>query len=314
MTFRFNLFTAAAILSTLFHIAEASVFNDGTVQTQRTESVEGTSIFDEETRDFWEVAGYGNSIRRSNFRTPGFEGQQISYFESQLMITYNHFFDQCNAISFGGAFGSNGINWRESPAINKNTFNTGSVTLGGYSKQYQRWLWRANFTARFSLDERVPTYVLYTSALWGRYDLTCRFGTHVGYFFETGMRKDKVWPILGFDYEFSDCLKLYAVYPFEVSLHYDVCRPWAIEISSRFFRYRDRMGDAQPDPRGLIEYRNTGAEFRLVYDWFPAIKGNIHAGYTFGGDLRVTDRRDNNAIHYKFDPAPYFGGEFNLKF
>lgn len=312
MLFRNFLFVSAIAFTS---VIQASVLNDGAVQVQRLNAVEGTSIFEEaDTPCFFEFSGYGNAIGNSHFRTPGFAGQNISYYESQLLLTYNYFVNSRNAISIGAAYGNTGIDWRENPDFTRDTFQTASATLGGYSKQFNRWLWRANFTARFSLDERVPTYVLYTSALWGRYDLTCRFGTHVGYFFETGLRKDKVWPILGFDYEYSDCLRFYAVYPFEASVHYDFCWPWAIELSSRFFRYRDRVGPEEAVPRGLVEYRNTGAEFRLVYETAPAIKANIHIGYTFGGELRVSDRKDNNAVHYKFEGAPYVGGEFSVKF
>lgn len=303
-----------ALVLVLFLPVEASVFSDGTLQSQRAEAEDGDSIFDQEMRDFWELSSYGNAIGGSCFRTPGFSGQHISYYESQAMLSYNHFFNPRNAISLGAAYGNNGIDWRQAPDFTKDTFQTASFTLGGYSKEYERWLWRANFTARFSLNEKIPTYVLYTSALWGRYDLTHRFGTHVGYFFETGLRKDKVWPILGFDYEITDTLKLYAVYPFEASVRYDFCQPWAMELSSRFFRYRDRLGANEPNPQGLVEYNNTGAELRLVYDNFPMIKANIHLGYAFGGDLRVSNRKDKNPIYYKFDGATYLGGDFNLKF
>lgn len=269
---------------------------------------------DDPPPNHFEWSGFVNAIGKSGFRTPGLSGERIGYSELETLLTYNYFFDANTAIQFGAGYGHVKINWHNNPAFHQQNFDSISVTAGSYSR-VGCWTWRGNFTARFNTDAgQVPDYVLYTYALWGRYDLSSCYGAHFGFVGESGIRKDTLWPILGFDWVISPCLKIYAVYPFEANIHYDVCSPWAVEAAVVRFRYRDRLGSDEPLPRGTIEYRNGGAELRLVYDQGLFLTANVHVGCSYGGDLRVANRKDNDATHYKFRSAPYVGGEFSLKF
>jgi hypothetical protein len=264
---------------------------------------------------FYELSITANGIASSRFSTDAYRDDHISYHEDFTLLSYNYFFDANNAFSFGAGYGDVGINWKQNPDFHRRHFETASVNLGALSKTDCGWLWRASLSARFSLnDGQVPTYVQYTHAIWGRYDLTPCIGTHIGYAAETGLRKDTLWPIIGLDYKYSDCLRFYAVYPFEANVHFDFCDPWALELSTRRFRYRDRVSKREPVPRALLEYRNSGAELRLLYNYAPIAAANIHVGYAFGGELRIGNYKNIDATHYKFRAAPYAGAELNLRF
>ncbi len=263
---------------------------------------------------FWGIDGEYNWIRKSGFRTPGIPGK-IGYHEGITLLSYNWFMGSKTAMQLGVGYGNTGIHWKENPAFHEQNFQDVSATIGVTSSCFDNWLWRSNLVARFNASAtQVPTYVLYTGSMWGRYTLSRCFATHVGFIFETGLHKTKVWPIFGFDFKYNDCLKFYIVYPFEASINYAVCGPWSIEAATRQFRYRQRARKDEPLPRALFEYRNMGGELRLVYDLPPGVSANIHIGQTFEGDFVVADQNNHHSIHYKFKTAPYIGGELSLKF
>ncbi len=264
---------------------------------------------------FWQFSAAGDYIKQSHFRTGLLPGQKIGFYESEELLAFNHYLDRHNVVSLGLAYGNTGIQWAENPFFHHHSFEDFSVTAAWQNTSFQSWLWRAIFTARFSSSaRRVPDYVQYTQTLWGRYDLSSCYGVHCGYIAETGLSKDTVWPIIGFDYKYSDCIKFYAVYPIEASATYTFSKPWGVELAAKQFRYRQRMRVNEPLSKGLFEYRNFGTELRLVYEIKPLVSANVHIGQAWGGELRIANHKNQNQNHYKFRTAPYVGGEVTVRF
>ena len=264
---------------------------------------------------FWDWSSSADFIGTSRFSTEEVSSQDIGFRQVQSSLSYNRFLSCFEIVSIGAGYSNVGIHWDDNPRFEQSSFDNVFVTIGAQCTRYRGWLWQGNFTARFNTDVgSVSHHVLYTGALWGRYELVPCFGMHTGFFAETGLRKDKVWPILGFDKQLTKQIKLYAVYPFEASVTYDYCGPWSIAAATKFFRTRHRLSPDADLSNGLIEYRNIGTELRVMYELPPCISAQIHVGHAYGGDLIVADQRDNNSTHYKFRSAPYVGGELSFRF
>jgi len=284
------------------------------MQRQFEELVEGEDPRPQVT-SFWEWSSSGDYIGTSRFTTEEVSNQSMGFRQVQSTLSYNRFLNCFDAVSVGAGYSNVGIRWNDNPRFQQRSFDNVFLTIGAQSTRYRGWLWQGNFTARFNTDVgRISHHVLYTGALWGRYELVPCYGMHTGFFAETGLRKDKVWPILGFDKQITKQLKLYAVYPFEASATYDFCGPWSVAAATKFFRSRHRLAPGEELSNGLIEYRNIGSEFRVMYECPPCVSAQLHVGHTYGGELVVADHRDKNSTHYKFRAAPYVGGELSLKF
>src|SRR5207253_1827552 len=130
---------------------------------------------------------------------------------------------------------------------------------------------------------------------------------------ETGLRMDRVYPVLGVDWQISQKWKLSLVYPMNISLMYSYNPRWSIGPAARFFDSRFRVRHKDHSLKPLVRYTNVGSEFIVRYDT-DLMSANIHAGYTLGGTFRVADRRNRHAKHYYLDPSPYAGAEIDVKF
>lgn len=256
-------------------------------------------------------------IGKSKFDKHRFKHDKIGYSTAQAELGLIYYYNECNqeAANVELSYTATNIDWRENPFFKKEHFNQMNLTFGFLSKRLCNWLWKAQFQVTIDTDNFDFTdYGLYDGLLWGRYTYCEDVGLHIGIVALTGMKITHVYPIIGFDYEFFPKLKLHAVFPVDMSLVYKFDCNWSTAIAARLFDSRLRADKHSNLSKAVIEYTNAGLEWGLSYHQNHYLRANIHAGYAFGGLLKIADRHYNHRRRLNFDGAPYAGGEVTVRF
>jgi hypothetical protein len=205
------------------------------------------------------------------------------------------------------------LKWHENPWFDQDHFNIVSLSLTGFTKRADRWFWRTQLTANFDADQWSGKYTTYDILLWGRYTYRENIGIHFGFLAQTGLRMDRIYPIIGFDWQISRKWKLSAVFPVNIALLYSFSSHWSIGGAGRFFNSRFRASHKDHSLKPLVRYTNTGAEIIIKYEK-ENTSANIHAGSTLGGTFRVANSKNHHARDYDFDSSAYVGAEMDVKF
>lgn len=205
------------------------------------------------------------------------------------------------------------LKWHGNPWFDQDHFNIVSISLAGFTQRIESWFWRTQLTANFNADEWSSKYTSYDILLWGRYAYSKNIGIHFGFLAQTGLRMDRIYPVIGFDWQISRRWKLNAIFPVNISLLYSFSHHWSLGAAARFFNTRFRVGHNDHSLKPLVRYTNTGAELIIKYE-DNSMSANIHAGSTLGGTFRVANRKNKHARDYNFDPAAYMGAEIEVKF
>lgn len=205
------------------------------------------------------------------------------------------------------------IGWENNPWFDQDHFRTPSVAIGLFTKRIKDWFWRGQFSINFDTKKLSAQYMNYDIVFWGRYTLRENIGIHFGFYVQTGMRMDRIFPVFGVDWLISPKWKLNAVYPLNVSLEYYWNQSWSFAVGGRSFNSRYRVGPHECHAKSLIRYENTGGEFIVKYET-ATTTANIRAGYTLGGYFRYADKNNHHVKHYDFKPAPYAGAEIEVNF
>lgn len=241
---------------------------------------------------------------------------QFAIAEVELSAVFYH--NPCyeEGASVGISYCYNRIDWRRNHLFNQKDFNEACLTLSFSSKRLCSWLWQAQVSANFDNLKcwSFNDYMNYDMTLWGRYAHSKRLGIHIGFIALTGMKIDRVYPIIGVDYEFNQRWKLNLVFPVNLSVIYTFNKSWSASFGGRLFYERHRLDSNEVLSKGLIVYTTAGAELAINYspkEWFYA---NIHAGYDFGGRFKTANRNYKFKHNYDIDGAPYAGAELDFAF
>lgn len=261
------------------------------------------------------VSGSYLTVHKAHFRTPGLEEETLKYRQSDLAMAFTYPFNSYCGLIFGAGWIGTEVKMERNPEFDETLFNYINLSIGGFTKGFSDWTWALTLaayldTGHFSFID----YALYDGVLWGKYTLSKWIELDFGLIVEVGLHKEKVWPIIGFIYLPCDNWRVSVVYPIDISIEYDFWSYWTVGGSIRFLRNRHRVGQDEPNPQGIFEYRTTGAEIELIcapFDWF-SITG--FAGSTFNGDFKVTNRNNHQATHYKFKASGYAGVSAILSF
>jgi hypothetical protein len=218
-------------------------------------------------------------------------------------------------ITLGLGYSNTGFHLEKNPFFKCDNFNMISLTLGGYSGRVERWLFQGYVTINWQYDyQRFPDYSNYDLMLWSRYEYCPNIiNIHAGFLIETGMKIDRICPIIGFDWKFYDKWKLNAVFPVNLSVVYDFADNWSAALAGRLFNVRYRLSPDERLKEALLEYYNYGIELGCSYQK-EAFYANIHAGITLGGEFKISNREHKHKKHFDMDSAPYVGGEIAYKF
>ena len=213
------------------------------------------------------------------------------------------------ALSYTGTY----LKWHDNPWFQQDRFSTFSVTVSAFTKRLNQWFWRTQLSANFDTENWSSKYTSYDLLLWGRYTLFEDIGIHFGFMAETGLRLDRIYPILGFDWQISKRWKLNAVFPVNMALLYSFSSNWSAGISGRIFNSRFRVNHNEYALKPLVRYTNLGAEFIVKYET-GNVSANFHVGSTLWGKYRVADHCNNHARSYDLNPAGYAGLEVDMTF
>lgn len=255
------------------------------------------------------------SVSPAKFRTSEVEGEKISY--SQWETTF--FYIQPLSTSYGMIFGAGyigaDVNWKENPFFREKLFNYVSMTAGAYTNAFPDWDWNTLISVLIDTEEfSLTEYALYQWTLEGEYTFCDWMVFHGGFILEAGLSKEKIWPIVGFEFLPWDDWKINAIFPLNISVEYAVTPNFTAVAAVRFLRNRHRVKDSEIYPQAIFEYRSTGAEFELSYHPFTWLSVTGFAGSTFNGDFKITNRNNHDAQHFKFNGSFYAGGNLNLSF
>lgn len=242
---------------------------------------------------------------------------RFQYAEAFAELGFIFYYDPCNTegLSLTLDYSFVDFDWKTNPYFCQQYFHTATLALGGFSKRFNDWTWKAQ--AAVNVDAHTWNFNQYMTLdfiLWGRYQYCNNIGIHMGVLVETGMKIDRVYPIVGADWQATKAFKLSLVYPVDVAATYQFNTNWSVQAAGRFFSSRHRTSQHAFVPKSVFAYRSAGGEFAINYDtnsWFFA---NIHAGYTFAGTITLGDQHYKHKQHYDVDPAPYVGGELAFKF
>lgn len=205
------------------------------------------------------------------------------------------------------------LKWNDNPWFDQEHFNLVSFSLSGFTKRMDQWFWRAQLTANFDSEKWSCQYTSYDLLLWGRYTLCKQIGLHFGFLAQTGLKMDRVYPVIGLDWQITKKIQLSLVYPMNISLTYAISSKWSIGAAGRFWSPRFRVHHQDHSHKPLVRYSNVGAEFIIQYE-NESMNANVHVGSTLGGTLRVANVNNDHARHYHLDPSAYAGAAVNVKF
>lgn len=269
----------------------------------------------EEFPSFFEIKGNIDVTGQGKIKSFPYEGEKLRFSEWQSNAYYTFPCFYRTALSIGGGYSDTAVIWRQNPFFRETHYNNLITSINLFSEAICDWTWQGGFSIAVDTDAwNWADYALYTTTIWGRYDYCDYLGLHIGFVEQSGIEKDRIFPIIGFDYQLFDCWKLNLVYPVNMSLVYTINDAWSVAFAGRVFNSRHRVGKDEPLSRGIFEYRNTGAEFGVSYTPGDFASANIHVGSALGGDLKVSNRHDHHSVHVKINSVIYAGGAIQFRF
>lgn len=261
------------------------------------------------------VSGQYISVDKTKFCRPSLKYSNLLYRELDVSISYMHPFNSICGLIFGSGLVRTEVDMKDNPYFSETIFNYLNFSAGIFTKSFTDWTWTLSLAAFLDLEElSLSDYALYQGVLWGKYLASPCLELDFGLITEIGLKKDKVWPIVGFIYSPSDKWKFNVVYPINIALEYEFSPYWKLSGSVRFLRNRHRVQKEEALSQGIFEYRTTGGEVDIIFSPFSVLLMKGFFGHTFKGDLEVTDFRDENSNHLKFRGSYYYGASAVLSF
>lgn len=295
----------------------SAIHGDDRVDVTRQDVGSETMVRPPEDNKAYRFAGRADWIGRTKIDKRGFCKDHVEFYQVQAQGEGIFYYNQkCKeGLSLGLGYSNVGFRWKQNPYFHKDNFNLVSFTLSGFSERVSNWLWNAYVTVNLQPEySNFSDYSSYDLMLWGRYEyIADTLHIHSGFFSQTGMKVDRIWPIIGFDWTFRENWKLNAVFPVNISIEYTYSENWTVAIGGRMFNLRYRVGKNEPVKEAIFEYYNYGAELGANYVNGSFI-ANAHVGATFGGQFKISNRQHRRKRHFDMEPAPYLGGEVAFKF
>lgn len=245
-----------------------------------------------------------------------FKNDKIRYAQGNITGSVIPYYDEAHKEGMLIGLGYTNVHmvWNHNPYFDQHTFQTVNVTLGGFSKRVCDWDWKGIAVANINTAYLNCDYVNYDLTLWGRYSYTETIGLHCGFIAKTGMKMDRVYPIIGIDWTINQNWTLDLVFPIDMTLSYHLTKDWSLAVATRFFDYRNRVNKNETLSMAVFRYQSTAAEFAVEYDNDDNITGSLHGGMILGGHVRVATRQNQHPRRLKFKTAPYGGAAIAVRF
>lgn len=276
----------------------------------------------EEKQGPFTVQIQGDWIGKSKVNKTGYHGN-ILYAHAEADLTAVVWYNECckEGVAIGLDYCFTRLKWNDNPFFTRENYPALQLAATYFTERVPSWRWIAHFAFNIDADKwNFNDYAWYDLLLWGRYEYCEDFGLNVGIYAETGLKLDRVLPVLGIDWKINDCWMLNAVFPTNMSLVYTYNETWTFDLAVRIFSDRRRAGNGVPEggtpgyTKAAWRYSNSGLELGANYNLCQWLKANIHAGYTLGGNLKVANRHSHDSHRIKFDSAPYAGASLSVNF
>jgi hypothetical protein len=249
-----------------------------------------------------------NQIAQARFKNPTHRHRAIRFSEERAIGRYTHHIDDLNGMTCGVGYLGTQFHFSHRPKFNQKHFDNLLLEIGAYTKEIDKWRLDANLNIQMNTEHlSLSRYTFFTGLLHGQYKWHEKRNLHIGILSYSGMRYSRVLPVIGIDYKPSEKWKLNLIFPLNVSAVYSINSNWSTEVGLRYFLARQRLQDDDRLSRGLVAYRNWGAEAGINYKCGDRITFNAHVGESLGGRMRVSHRDDRHRHHYEIKSAPYFG-------
>lgn len=284
---------------------------DVSLQDLSSEQITGAKESEESP---FRISVHGDWIGRSKIDKKRFHHQSINFSTAEVqaegVVYYN---PECKeGLGVGVGYTHSRFDWHKNRHFDHKNMDQVTLSLTAFSERLHNWLWMSSVVANWEPEYgNLSEYTNYDIVFWGRYTCVKDFNMHIGFLAQTGMKIDRIYPIIGFDWKINDKWKLNAVYPMNISVVYTINNCWSASLAGRLFDLRYRLG--KHDHKDLFQYRNTGAELAINYDSKRFI-ANIHAGVTLGGQFILSNKHNKHKKHFSLESAGYLGGEAAVKF
>ena len=246
------------------------------------------------------------------------EFKHLQFYLGEVEASFGFYSNPCydEIALFSLAYVQTLFDWEHNPFFHQTHFHNLSTKFSITTRRVANWLWIAKLCANFDTDHfnDLNDYVNFDFIAWGRYAYCENLGVHIGFLGYTGMKIDRVYPIVGVDWRCNARWKFNAIFPINISVIYNFNPRWSVALASRVFDVRYRVGDHANLSKGLWAYRTAGAELALNYDCGSWVDFNVHIGTTFGGRFKISNRHNNHGRHFRLDPAGYVGAQANARF
>jgi hypothetical protein len=268
----------------------------------------------------WHVDGDYRRVGKAKFTTKDVKGSHLKYSDAYGNAYYSYFFNPCNSISLQAGYTHVGLDWDQNPRFSETEYNYGTASIGWVSNSLTDWRWVLSGGA--SVDTHSWNFGrtgVYNMMMWGRYNINCHLGMHVGFWGYAGIQNVRVVPILGLDWSIGRNWSLHAIYPLDISLQYAFNKQWSACVALAGFggpyRYpmRARGGKGQFHSP-ITQINSTGVEFDLDYSCGSFLSAGIGAGWNFGGWMLIRNGDNHHGKYYKFNSAPYAQANLAISF
>lgn len=262
--------------------------------------------------------GYNYVDRAKCTESSSQKNHHITFSEGFVLANYEHTLPSKTELQLGVGYMDTMFSFshhHKSTSFDQKHINNLLVQLGATTMEEEKWKLDGGLGLQINTDHfSLSRYTFFSGIIHGKYDYAERTNLHVGIECFTGMRYTRVLPLIGFDYTFSDKLKLNAVFPVDMSLVYSLTDHVSLDATIRYMLSRQRLNNHGDNNRRLVAYRNWGAEGGITYAVNSRCKLNLHVGETFGARMRLSDRNDKHRKHLKLNSSLYYGLEASFAF
>jgi len=208
------------------------------------------------------------------------------------------------------------LDWNKNPKFNQTHFYYVQFGLTFYTIALEKWRWitRIDYNVDTKHFSKPGLYGLTTGLLWGTYQIHRKWHYHIGATGYVGMEGARVYPIIGADYSPNKTWTFLIVFPINYAVQYQVADWCRLSIKGRPLKERFRVGKHEEQPQSVFSYSSMGAEFNVFMEKKGRFEFEIYAGYNFGGDFYIKNKRGHNGFYTDVGGAPYAGTSVDYAF
>lgn len=274
-----------------------------------------TSVKESNDRGPFKIQFTFDAVGKAKIKDDNHHRLQFATGEIELSAVFYHEESLKEGASIAISYDRSRYDWHNNPYFRQKDIDGASLTLSFSTERICDWLWQGQLAANFDNLEywKFNDYMNYDMLLWGRYNYR-NVGINLGFLALTGMKIDRVYPIIGVDWKWGEKWAFNLVFPMNISVVYSINKSWAAKVAGRLFYERHRLKPNEVLNKGLIVYTTAGAEFGIDYTPNSKLLANIHVGYDMGGRFKRANRHYKNKHNYTIEGAPYAGCEIDYAF